>query len=531
MLLPLIVALVPLVIAPGLLFYYDVTPKIVILVLGVAAALPWFSPARLLAWREGRWLAMLLGAQGASLILSTVFSGRAGLSVTGTAWRRFGLITQVAVLLFTAIAAADLSGRPLRLRAYLRAAVAAALLVSLYGIAQYFGWDAWIPKQAYHIGEGVWEIVRPPGTLGYVTYFAGYLVCAVFLGIATFRTEQAGLWKVAGGAAAVLGSCAILLSGTRAALLALVVGAMWIWLWNGRRIGMRIAAIAGCASIAIALFYFSPAGGMLRSRVHWAREDVWGGARFLLWRDSLTLAARHPLLGTGPSILYRVSQDCSRLRWPAYPDFYYESAHNIFLDALTAQGAIGLLALGALIGLGFHAASVGRKNNGMLAGVLGAGLMAGLVVNQFAAFTAPTSLYFYLTAAMLVAESGRSVEATRGSGWSTAALVSISVVLVVYATRLLVADLWLARTRADFQEQVSGRPPYPIQRARNWGIASAISGIRARRWRWRRIWRAGSKLWNPVSGRPRQPTIRTTRGISWHLFMPGRISSRTPSDA
>src|SRR5260370_28516227 len=175
--LPLTAALVPLVIAPGFLFYFDVTAKIVILLLGVAAALPWFVPRR-----ELRWLYWLLSIQAASLILSSIFSGRAELSVFGSTWLRFGLITQLALLLFTALAASDLAGG--RMRLYLRAAATAAIPISLYGIAQYFGWDAWIPKQAYHVGEGAWTIVRPPGTLGYVSYFANYLGFRYFLGIA-----------------------------------------------------------------------------------------------------------------------------------------------------------------------------------------------------------------------------------------------------------------------------------------------------------------------------------------------------------
>ena len=479
-LLPLIVALVPLVITPGLLFYYDVTPKIVILLLGVAAALPWFSPARLLALRDGRWLAMLLGAQAVSLILSTAFSSQMGLSVSGTDWRRFGLITQVAVFLFTAIAAADLNRGPLRLRTYLRAAAIAALPISLYGIAQYFGWDPWIPKQAYHIGEGIWTIVRPPGTLGYVTYFAGYLVSAVFLGLALYRTEAAGFWKIAGAAAAALGSGAIVLSGTRAAVVALVVGAIWMWFWFGRRIRMRAVAIACGGLIAITLFYFSPAGGMLRSRAHWAREDVWGGARFLLWCDSLTLAERHPLLGAGPETF---SSEFPKVQSKAlartYPDFYYESAHNIFLDALTSQGVIGLVALGAFIGLGFHAAWAARKSNTALAGILGAGLMAGLVVNQFAVFTAPTALYFYLLIAMLLSAGGHGVETcldgARTSARATVAgFVSIAAVLGVFAIRLLVADSWLAKTRADFEAGQPRDAARSYQRARDWGIAADI---------------------------------------------------------
>ena len=59
-----------------------------------------------------------------------------------------------------------------------------------YGILQYLGWDPWIDPRTYHVGTGVWTIVRPPGTLGYVTYFANYLVFGVFQGLALYRVEH-----------------------------------------------------------------------------------------------------------------------------------------------------------------------------------------------------------------------------------------------------------------------------------------------------------------------------------------------------
>src|SRR5437016_9890236 len=83
--------------------------------------------------------------------------------------------------------------------------------ISLYGAAQYFGWDPWISRRAYHVGEGVWTIVRPPGTLGYVSYFANYLVYAVFFGAALYSMEERGWWKRAGALSAVLAAFAIVL--------------------------------------------------------------------------------------------------------------------------------------------------------------------------------------------------------------------------------------------------------------------------------------------------------------------------------
>jgi len=513
-LLPIVVALVPLVITPGLLFYFDVTPKIALLTLGVAAALPWFAPRKLLAWRGGRWLCALLGAQAFSLVLSTVFSSRVGLSTFGTNWRRFGLITQMALLLFTALAAVDMADGA---RRYLRATVAAAVPISLYGIAQYFGWDPWIPKQAYHVGEGIWTIVRPPGTLGYVSYFANYLVFAVFLSAGLYRLEPAGWWKSAAAASAALATCALILSGTRAGLLAIVVGAIFLWLWFGWRIRMRVVALASAGLIALALFYYSPPGQMLRSRTRWYIEDTRGGARFWLWRDSVTLARRHGLVGFGPeTFASEFPRVQSAALAKAYPDFYQESAHNIFLDALTAQGLLGLLVLAGFAALGFDSAWKARKTEPVLAGILGACLAAGLVAHLFTVFTLPTALYFYLTVAMLVSLpwtggadplvrgrppgrlAARPTKADDGVGSGPGgpphlvAALPISATLVVFAIRLLVADHMMVRVQAGLNAVKPIDAARAYQRVRNWGLNSDL-------WYSRQAVVASSKALDPVT--------------------------------
>jgi hypothetical protein len=132
-------------------------------------------------------------------VLSTVLSMRVPISIYGTSWRRFGLVAQLAVLLFTALAAADLAGGRNRLQLYLRAIVIGSAPISLYGIAQYFGWDPWLPKDAYHVGEGFWTIVRPPGTLGYVSYFANYMVFAVLPGPGALQPRRRTLVETSRG--------------------------------------------------------------------------------------------------------------------------------------------------------------------------------------------------------------------------------------------------------------------------------------------------------------------------------------------
>ena len=104
-LVPLIAALVPLVITPGLLFHFDITPKIVIVLYGASLFAffwrgNWTQFEALLELPEGRWFCALLGLQLAWMAISTLFSADVNLSLYGSEWRRFGLAANTAVILY-----------------------------------------------------------------------------------------------------------------------------------------------------------------------------------------------------------------------------------------------------------------------------------------------------------------------------------------------------------------------------------------------------------------------------------------------
>ena len=106
-------------------------------------------------------------------------------------------------------------------------------------------------------------------------------------------------WKLLGAIAVAAGSIAIVFSGTRGALLGLTAGAIVLAIWKRPRLGIgtdRRALRSACWR----LIYISPAGVQLRARWRWALDDLHGGARLLLWRDSLRMAAEQPLVGFGP---------------------------------------------------------------------------------------------------------------------------------------------------------------------------------------------------------------------------------------
>jgi O-antigen ligase len=422
-------ALIALILTPGLLFYFDVTPKLVVLLVASGVAL--------VPLRRSK-LAGLVALSFVSLAISTALSSNPTLSFYGTRWRQYGALAQTAVLIF----AWALSAQSHRIDTVLRVVSFGGAVTALYGIAQYLGWDPILPAAAYHIGEGIWTIVRPPSTLGYVSYFATWLLFVVFLSLAL----PGRIAKVC----AVLALIAMVLTGTRAAFLGLAAGgAVWggMKMWGRTRLPWRlVAGWTGGVMLAVIVFYFSPAGQPLRGRARWFAEDPWGGARPLLWRDSMRMGLARPLAGHGPETFRAVFPHYeSAALARAYPDFAHESPHNIFLDALVGQGIAGVLLLGAWCVLGFGAAWKIRGKYPDLAACLAGALAAGLASQQFTVFTIPTAVIFFATIALAagLADACEDVPA------HPVRRFAIGLPLLYFAVRLAVADHALALVQRD----------------------------------------------------------------------------------
>jgi O-antigen ligase len=419
------IGLIALLITPGFFFYFDITPKLIILLLVCAVSGLSLRPAHRTVF------SVLIFASILSLALSTALSPSPGISAFGTNWRRFGAVPQIAILLLVWFLAAHAH----HVIPILRIIAIAGAVTAVYGIAQYFGFDPLLPASAYHIGDGIWTIVRPPSTLGYVSYFATWLLFVTFLSPAI----PGRIWKVV----AVLAVIAMLFTGTRAAMLGLAAGVAVRLFWRGWRVSWRVIAGAAAVLAAGVIFYYSTPGWQLRSRTRWFVEDPWGGPRPLLWRDSLRMAMNRLPAGYGPETFtaefpHYQSAELAR----AYPDFAHESPHNIFLDALVAQGLPGMLVLAGLCAVGFRAAWRARERYPTVAPALAGALAAGLVAQQFTAFTIPTAVIFFATIALAAGLDAPPPERRLPLVWAPVALA-----LLYLALRLGLADRSLQLTK------------------------------------------------------------------------------------
>ena len=460
-------AVAPLLLAPGVAFSFDVTPKTAIVLLAAALCLAFPSgawPGLRAAWRErfGRWFLILLGLRGLGLVAATALSQNPGVSFAGSRWRQLGLPAELALTALAAAALGYVWGRPERRRALLDWVAAVSIPVSAYAILQYFGIDPLLPRELYYAGQEEWAVVRPPSTFGHAGYFATWAAPAVFL--AWWRATEAKGWRQAlAVTAAGLLVIAIVLSGTRGALIGLVLGLLMARSRWPRLRSRRVLTTAAIVAMAFLAFVLSPAGARLRTRMIWSAQDYQGGARPWLWPESLALGAERPLTGHGletfTAAYSRVRSEELALR---YPDQTEESPHNVFLDTWVSQGLLGTAALAGITVL----ALLSARRRGMAGGAF----VAALAANQFLAFTAMTEAILLLCATLSVAP-GRAAPggSARTSAWGRAVGGLAAMALVVFALQLAAAETEAERARQLVQ---AGRVPEAFQAYRR---AEALS--------------------------------------------------------
>jgi hypothetical protein len=233
------------------------------------------------------------------------------------------------------------------------------------------------------------------------------------------------------------------LTGTRAAWLGLVAGCVFLLAVRRFRVPITVWISGAAMAAGLIAFAISPAGAHLRARLQWSLDDAGGGARLLLWRDSLRMAASRPWLGFGQETFATEFPRFASIQLArAYPDFYQESPHNAFLDVVDSQGLIGLACFCGVIGLALASGWRAWRAGNPAAGLLLGGLVATIVDLQFTVTVVATALYFYLMIAILVTFRVNPVtkESPRGTPLAYWIAAAASLLFPMFAARLIHAD-------------------------------------------------------------------------------------------
>lgn len=287
----------------------------------------------------------------AAYALAGAFGANPARSFLGTYERMLSVVNLAHYIAFFVIARSVFTGVKDWL-IFLRTFVTASVLVSVYGVAQKLGLSG-----VYHS-----SIDRIDSTIGNAAFLGGYLIFAVCFALALFLLDRNRTARILYALSIVLNLAVIYLTGTRGAALGLAVGlvllaAAYLFRPAAARAGGREMAgwitAALCAVVGLVALLELQGGGVfdsLRRFTSVSLSDATVQTRILSASTSWSGFLERPVFGWGPENYNLVFDKYYNPK--LYPtENWFDHAHNIFFDTLTATGAVGFIAYFFLLGM------------------------------------------------------------------------------------------------------------------------------------------------------------------------------------
>jgi O-antigen ligase/cytochrome c-type biogenesis protein CcmH/NrfG len=270
-------------------------------------------------------------------------------------------------------------------------------VLAVYGLLVALGMKPFVPDPS---------LPRISITFGNPIYVGSYMILPMFLaGFFALQSERVsgkvGFWLLS-----LVQFLAIFQSGTRGALVALVLGVFvcgWLYLVLSKDkkqkiFGLGIAGFVGVLVLGIYLFNNSLPSGFTMKRITNLR-DVNAQSRLLQWKAAAEGFYDRPVLGTGPENYYVVANLYHNPEMFKYDKSWFDKPHNYLLEILVTTGVLGFAAYAAMAGfaaygfwLAFRREVIGLAEALFLFG----GLLVYQLQNLFVFDNIASSLGFYL---------------------------------------------------------------------------------------------------------------------------------------
>ncbi len=411
---------VPLLVLPMSFIFPFIVPKILVFRSLVELMLAGYILLLIINWKEFKPKFTLLNLALAAFFASFTVSTFTGVDPYHSFWdnheRMLGLFTifhYVAYYLVCSSVFKTWEDWKKALKIFLSAGAVAMAV----GIIQHF-------KSGILLNQ---DIDRVASTLGNSIYVGGYGLFLMFVSFLLFIKENNKIWKwleVAGGILALFG---MFFSGTRGSILGLVAGLGILVLGyivvlrdfpKTRKILVGVA-VGGVAVISLLYAFrqtnFVQSIPAVNRTINTSFSSVKNSPRWIAWEVAVESWKKKPAFGWGPNnffYAFNAHYQPRSLEF-GYGETWFDNAHNVIMNTLAVQGAIGLVSylfifLAAVLML---VLSRMRKSLDLHVVVIGAAFLIAHLVQNVTVFENPTSyLYFMFWLAMVGALSAKPVE-------------------------------------------------------------------------------------------------------------------------
>lgn len=402
-------------------------------------------------------------------IVSTFFSIDPFTSVFGYPTRlNGGLLSQFAYFVILVCALINLD----KLQSFklLALSVLTALAVSLWGIPSHFGYDPTCLALTNKLTSDCWQAEFQPtlrifSTLGQPNWLASYLVLIFPLSLALLISRRESIPKIVYGAAAGAILLALILTNSRSGIAGLGLSLLVLFILLGKKFLKRnlkfVVTISVIGLVILAIFGSSVASRFIETKTGVAAGGTeTGRIRLIVWQGAWNIFKSSPIIGTGPETFafsYQKQRPEAHNKTTEW-NFFYNKAHNEFLNYLANTGVAGILLYLSL--LYFVARSLYKiskeddKQTSLIAKAVFAGI-AGYQLTIFFGFSvvASQTLMFLLIAIALTQDKVdfKTYRMNLGKFGQSAAFIVI-ILLGFYfftsAVRLYFADVFINRAKS-----------------------------------------------------------------------------------
>jgi O-antigen ligase/tetratricopeptide (TPR) repeat protein len=275
-----------------------------------------------------------------TLVVSSVFGADLWNSLWGNMQRPGGLflLFHVVVFFFYLKQLIVWEGRTFVLKA-MRVVTAASVLVSVYGILEALGA---VPSMAQSY------LPRASSVFGNPTFFGSYLVLPFWVALYLMQEDKKRLTKYAVAALLIFGG--ILVSGTRGALLGVLIGLLLFagsWYLSVHTVSRKRMGLAASGVFLLLLTLFSYGFFIApdRSLMHRITHLSFGTSsqRLNYWGMSLQGAFDAPLLGVGYENFSVIADRYFEPEFYEIAGTWPDKPHNHFLEVLSTGGLLGFV--------------------------------------------------------------------------------------------------------------------------------------------------------------------------------------------
>jgi len=329
-------------------------------------------------------------------LLSTIFAVDTNFSLWGSPYRGGGFINFAFYFAF-AILAFILFKKEDWKKAF-DFSIFIGVLVSFLGIAQYFGW---FNKVLLAVPS------RPPSSMGNPDLLALYLLLLFFITIVNSIKENRTWLKSTYAVALTIFAFTILITGSRAVYLGVLIGAVYFLLAYPKKLKIIKISAAGILVLLAGIVLYANIATQypnflqknkiftsVASRL--SIKTLIQDPRFAAWQIGLDALKARPLLGYGPE---NFSVGFDKFYNPTLTNLnadiaWYDKAHNIILQTGNEAGVLGIIAyLVLFIVLFWQLQNIEDK---LLARGIQATLIGYFVANLFSFDSFSTYLIFFL---------------------------------------------------------------------------------------------------------------------------------------